>query len=264
MSNEKKSSHSSLYNEIPVELIEDNPEQPRKFMAEESFASLQKSINEKGVIQPILVQKQDEKIILVSGQRRLLASKNLKKETIPAIFVSGDAKEIALIENLQREDLHVIDEANALESFRKYKTNLDSNFNQEKLASLVGKKQNTVSEFLKISELPKDIKAECIRDKKNNQWTKKILLSIARKKTDAKKKEAFEKAKERLESINKQEKGKGNKDDIFHNALIKRVDTIRNSFNKIETKNLNPNRKTSLKKSLQTLKKELDSLLEKL
>lgn len=104
---------SNIYS-IPLDEIEDNPYQPRKEFDEESLKELAESIKIHGVIQPIVVREEDNKIVLVAGERRLRASKLAELEKIPAIIqTKGQALEISLIENLVREDLTPFEEADA-------------------------------------------------------------------------------------------------------------------------------------------------------
>ena len=105
---------SAFYN-VDIELIKPNPHQPRKFFDPDSLAELAQSIKEKGVLQPVIIRKDKTgQIHLVAGERRLRAAKNAGLEKIPAILTSGNPMEISLIENLQRDNLRPIEEAEAL------------------------------------------------------------------------------------------------------------------------------------------------------
>ena len=100
--------------EIKIDKIIPNPYQPRKTFSEESLKELAESIKQQGLIQPIIVVKDDEDYILIAGERRLRAHKLLKKDTIKAIIVDFDLsklREYAIIENLHREDLNPIEKA---------------------------------------------------------------------------------------------------------------------------------------------------------
>ncbi len=137
--------------EIPVDEITRNPRQPRSAMNERALDELTDSIRQKGVIEPIVVRPSQGGYELVAGERRLLACKKAGLRSVPAIIKEAgeeDAMEMALIENLQREDLNAIDEARA------YMT-LVSEFNltQEDLATKVGKDRSSVANCLRLLKL---------------------------------------------------------------------------------------------------------------
>jgi ParB family transcriptional regulator, chromosome partitioning protein len=98
-----------------MSLLAPDPEQPRKFFDEQALAELQASIASHGVLQPVLVREGGEGMfIIVSGERRYQAAKNAGLETIPAILTDGEPAEISIIENLLRENLTAIEEAEAI------------------------------------------------------------------------------------------------------------------------------------------------------
>ncbi len=135
--------------------VKTNKYQPRVDFKEEKLNELIKSIEEKGIIQPVLVRKVHDGYELIAGERRLRAAKRLQLEKIPAIVkeVSDlDMLEISLIENIQREELNAIEEANAFERFIS-----EFNFTQEKIARALGKDKSTVSNTLRLLSLPKKI-----------------------------------------------------------------------------------------------------------
>lgn len=166
---------SNIYS-IPLDEIEDNPYQPRKEFDEESLKELAESIKIHGVIQPIVVREEDNKIVLVAGERRLRASKLAELEKIPAIIqTKGQALEISLIENLVREDLTPFEEADALQTMiDEYK------YTQDKLAKVVGKNRTSISRSLSLNKIPKDLKEKCARV----HIPKRTLIEIARLKTE--------------------------------------------------------------------------------
>ena len=135
--------------------VKTNKYQPRVDFKEEKLNELIKSIKEKGIIQPVLVRKVHDGYELIAGERRLRAAKRLQLEKIPAIVkeVSDlDMLEISLIENIQREELNAIEEANAFERFIS-----EFNFTQDKIAQVLGKDKSTVSNTLRLLSLPKKI-----------------------------------------------------------------------------------------------------------
>ncbi len=141
---------------IPLDQIEVNPFQPRVNFDEDSLQELANSIRVHGVIQPISVRKVgQDKYQLIAGERRLRASKIAEKKEIPAFIRSAndqESLEIALIENIQREDL------NAIEIAVNYKRLIDEcSLNQDQLAERVGMKRSTVANYLRLLKLPPDI-----------------------------------------------------------------------------------------------------------
>ena len=161
---------------IPLDQIEVNPFQPRSTFEEESLNELADSIRIHGVIQPITVRRiENNKFQLIAGERRLRASKLAGKNEIPAyvrIATDQESIEIALIENIQREDL------NPLEISINYKRLQDEcDLTQEQLAERLGKNRSTVTNFLRLLRLPPDIQAG-LRDNKITMGHAKALMSI--------------------------------------------------------------------------------------
>lgn len=141
--------------EIAIKELRPNPYQPRKIFNEEALNELAASIKEHGVFQPIIVKKSIKGYEIIAGERRYRASILAGKETIPAIireFTDEQMMEVALLENLQREDLTAIEEAYA------YKSMLDKlELTQEELAVKVGKSRSHITNILGLLRLPKEI-----------------------------------------------------------------------------------------------------------
>ena len=141
--------------EISLKELRPNPYQPRKVFNEEALNELAISIKEHGVFQPIIVKKSIKGYEIIAGERRYRASILAEKETIPAIirdFSEEQMMEIALLENLQREDLTSIEEAYA------YKNMLEKlNLTQEELAAKVGKSRSHITNILGLIRLPKQV-----------------------------------------------------------------------------------------------------------
>lgn len=166
--------------ELKLTQIAPNPDQPRKTFQEESLAELADSIQQHGLIQPITVKHHDEDddtYLLVAGERRFRAFERLGRDTIPAIITTGNAEEIALIENIQREDLNPLEEAEALERMMER-----HRYTQEQLGQIIGKSQANVSKALGILTLPETIKAEYRTQPLIGKW---VLIEIARMKSEA-------------------------------------------------------------------------------
>jgi ParB family chromosome partitioning protein len=140
---------------ISLGSIKTNKYQPRIQFDEERLNDLVKSIKEKGVIQPVLVRRSPDGYELIAGERRLRAAKRLGMEKIPAIVkdVSDiDMFEISLIENIQREELNPIEEANAFERLV-----TEFKFTQDRIAQVLGKDKSTISNTIRLLMLPKKV-----------------------------------------------------------------------------------------------------------
>jgi ParB family chromosome partitioning protein len=142
--------------QIPLQQLRANPYQPRKTFNDESIQELSVSIKEHGVIQPIIVRNVLKGYEIIAGERRWRASQLIGLDTIPAVvrnFSDQQVTEIALIENLQREDL------NAIEIALAYQGLIDQfDLTQEELSVKVGKSRSHIANFLRILQLPKNIK----------------------------------------------------------------------------------------------------------
>ena len=168
---------SSAINEIEVELIYPNPEQPRRTFDEETLEELATSIRELGVIQPLSLRDAgDGTYQIIAGERRWRAAKLAGLATIPAyVRTASDSEvtEMALIENIQREDLNAIEVALA---FRKL---IDTyNLTQDRLSERLGKKRATIANHLRLLKLPAEIQLG-LRDHKLDMGHARALLSVA-------------------------------------------------------------------------------------
>ncbi len=149
--------------EINLNEIRSNPYQPRIHFPEESIEELAHSIKEHGVFQPIIVKKSIKGYQLVAGERRVRGAKKAGLETIPAIIrdlSDNQMMEIALLENLQREDLNAIEEANAYKSLMQ-----KLNITQEELAKRIGKSRSHVTNLLGVLNLPPEVQTEVVNKK---------------------------------------------------------------------------------------------------
>lgn len=157
-----KAAMATVGGRIPVDLIEVNPKQPRHDFDEQALKELAESIKTHDIIQPVTVTRTGNgKFRLISGERRLRASKMAGLKDIPAYIRSADDQELlemALLENLQRENL------NAIEISLSYKRLMDEcNFTQEQVAERMKKERSTVANYLRLLKLPPDIQSS-VRD----------------------------------------------------------------------------------------------------
>ncbi|NMB07327.1 MAG: nucleoid occlusion protein [Tissierellia bacterium] len=146
---------------IPISSIKPNPYQPRRDFNKKSLEELSQSIKSFGVLQPISVRKlQNENYELIAGERRLRASEIAQLNEIPAIvfeYKDNESAMIALIENLQREDLNFIEEAEGFNNLI-----VDHGFTQAELAEKIGKSQSTIANKLRLLKLPEDIQRSLV------------------------------------------------------------------------------------------------------
>ena len=154
---------SSQLKELKITDIVRDEEQPRRDFSKEAIEALAASIKEHGVLQPIVVTKEDGKYKIVAGERRWRASKIAGLETIPAIVRTLDSQnrlEISIIENAQREDLNAIELATA---YAKLKTQF--NLSTEDIAAKVGKSEASVQNTIRLLNLPDDVKKIMVKEK---------------------------------------------------------------------------------------------------
>ncbi len=173
---------------VPLDMIRSNPDQPRQYFDEGSLAELTDSVRQKGILQPVIVRRdRDGHIVLVAGERRVRAAKRAGLEMVPAILTKGNPAEISLIENLQRENLRPIEEAEAMARMVG-----EHGYTQEQLAKVVGKGRSTIAEMLSLVRLPEPIKEECRRA---DIYPRRLLVEIARQDTPARMMVLFERIK---------------------------------------------------------------------
>lgn len=161
--------------EIPVDKIIPNPYQPRQKFAPDELDELMNSIKAHGVLQPVLARRKGDKFELVTGERRWRAARQAGLAAIPAIIrEANDAEmlELGLIENLQRENLNVIEEAEGY-----HRLNAQFNLSQDDIAQRVGKARATVANVLRMLTLPDEIR-RMLADNKMQAGHAKVLLAV--------------------------------------------------------------------------------------
>ena len=160
---------------ISLNLIKSNSEQPRKSFDDEKIAELAQSIKEHGIIQPILLNRDGDKYIIVAGERRWRAAKSLGLKEVPAIIMDlteKDVLEISLIENIQRQDLNPIEEALAYKKLLK-----DFDLTQDELSKRIGKSRVAISNTIRLTALCDTVKQYLI-DEVISEGHGRALLSI--------------------------------------------------------------------------------------
>lgn len=161
--------------DLNVEEIDINPHQPRRTFKEESLRQLAESIGEMGVLQPILVLRENGRYLIVAGERRFRAARLAGHRTIPAIvrdYTKEEQMEAALVENLQREDLNPMEEAAAVRALMD-----NCRYTQEKAAQRLGKSRPAIANLLRLLQLPSDI-ADLIRSGALSEGHGRVLAGI--------------------------------------------------------------------------------------
>jgi ParB family transcriptional regulator, chromosome partitioning protein len=164
---------------LPLTSISPNPDQPRKYFDDAALEGLADSIRQQGLLQPVVVRKVEnsEDFTLIAGERRWRAAQIAGLRKIPALVRQHeDPLELALIENLQRQDLRPLDEAEALQALKERQALTD-----ELLAKIVGKSRSTVTELLTLNQLPNSIKEEC---RTSDNYQKSNLLQVVRQENE--------------------------------------------------------------------------------
>ena len=158
---------------INVHNIFPNAYQPRKFFNEEALEELSQSIQSYGIIQPITVRKIGDKFELVAGERRWRAARMANLESVPCNIIEitdTQSAEIALLENLQREDLNFIEEAEAY-----YNLINEHNFTQDELAKRMGKKQSTIANKMRLLKLSSKVRLICLENSLTERHARAML-----------------------------------------------------------------------------------------
>lgn len=162
--------------ELKINDIDPNTKQPRKTFDQERLEALAESIKEHGVVQPIIVKTEGSRYIIVAGERRWRAAKLAGLKTVPAIvkdLTSREVMEIALIENLQREDLNPVEEAEAYQRLIE-----EYSLTQEEVAKLVGKSRTAIANSVRLLSLSKEIK-EMITDGRLTSGHARALITVS-------------------------------------------------------------------------------------
>lgn len=160
---------------LSVEKIKGNPWQPRQDFDEDALLDLTESIREKGVLSPLIVTERDGQILLVAGERRLRAAKQAGLSEVPAImraFSDEDMAQIALIENIQRADLNIIEEATGYAALIK-----NYHYTQQQLADLMGKSRPYIANVLRLLDLPEPV-MKALQEGKISAGHARALLAV--------------------------------------------------------------------------------------
>ena len=163
---------------LSISVLVSNKLQPRKIFDEESLKDLTNSISERGIIQPIIVRKSNDdkaKFEIIAGERRLLAAQKAGLHEVPVVITEADdlkSLEFAIVENVQRNDLNAIEEAQGYQRLIK-----DFSYDQEKVAKFIGKSRSHIANFLRLLTLPSEV-INLVESKKLTPGHAKILVGL--------------------------------------------------------------------------------------
>jgi len=163
---------------LSISVLVSNQFQPRKFFDEESLKDLTNSISERGIIQPIIVRKSNDdkaKFEIIAGERRWLAAQKAGLHEVPVVITEADdlkSLEFAIVENVQRNDLNAIEEAQGYQRLIK-----DFSYDQEKVAKFIGKSRSHIANFLRLLTLPPEV-INLVEAKKLTPGHAKILVGL--------------------------------------------------------------------------------------
>jgi ParB family chromosome partitioning protein len=247
--------------DLPIIDLKTDPNQPRKSMDSQALEELVASIKTHGIIQPILFrqgvmvslsnQDQSEPVLyVVAGERRFKAAQQAGLLVLPGICVEGNPSEIALVENMLRQDLTPVEEAEGLQALM-----TEQKYTQEQLGGIIGKAQNTLSEILSLNKLPQAVRDVCRGDR---TISKSALITIAKKKQARGMTTAYNAYKA------KQQKGKTTrqkKDTNEPQAVFDMMDKAMTKIRSIDTSAWTDDDKTNFQTSLTSLKTEIDNYL---
>ena len=235
---------------ITLSDLHPDPNQPRKFMDPTALEELTASIKQHGVLEPILFRQDTDGILyIVAGERRFAAAQNAGMATIPAIFIEGNYAEISLVENLLRQDLTAVEEAEALKGLMD-----GQQYTQEQLAGIIGKARTTINEMLSLNRLPQEIRDEC---RNNGRIFKSDLIAIARNKQDRSMLTAWNKYKAKLA---KQQTGQTKHEKVsVAQGLIRWLDKTTEKLANLDITSVTDEEKTALSSVLSALSSQLSA-----
>ena len=250
-----------LYDINLKDLLSD-PNQPRKVIEPQALEELTASLTRHGVLVPILFRvetgeigghpdfPQQPVLYVVAGERRCAAARKPGLTHIPALLVEGNDSEIALVENLLRQDLTPVEEAEALQRLIE-----EEKYTQEQLGTMIGRARTTINESLSLNRLPKQIRDDCRGDRK---LTKSALVEIARKKQDRSMVKAYNTLKAKQEQGRKPRQ---KKDPNEPQTLFDMMDKTMTKIRTVDRSAWTDEDKTNFRTALASLKTGIDRYL---
>ena len=242
-----------LYNISIIDFL-NNPNQPRKVFDPDSLEELAASIKQHGILEPVLFQPGTQGYVtIVAGERRIAAAKKAGVNVIPAVCVEGNASEIALVENLLRQDLTAVEEAEAMKRLMD-----EQRYTQEQLSGVIGKARTTTNEILSLNRLPKEVRDDC---RGNRAVTREALLQIAKKKQERSMITAYNKYKEKLQKGDQPRQKKSPADTGSFQSVSELAGTMTTRLNNLDPANWADEDKNKMRDILTGLKDAVDSCL---
>lgn len=238
-----------------AELLPD-PSQPRQTLDNERLEALSLSVRKHGVLEPVLFrQAENGQLFVVAGSRRLEAARRARISKIPAVLADGDAAEIALVENLLRQDLTCIEESEAIEALK-----LRHGYTLAELASILGKSVSIMSEIISLTRLPVSLRDLCRGD---HDLARSILVEIAKLPSEQEMLDTFERFRNEglsRSALRKRETAPAQKKPGYTRLFR----SFTRQVNKIDVVNLADKERTRVKKELEVLKGVIEENLAKL
>jgi len=241
---------------IEVGLLQPDPQQPRKHFDPEALNELTASVRKLGVLQPVLFRRDDQgALFLVAGERRLIASQRAGLTKIPGIYVEGKYREISLVENILRENLTPVEEAEGMKLLI-----AEEGYSQTQLAEMLGKTQSSVSKTMTIANLPEDILAQV---RGNPNIPKTMLLEAASARTEKGMRTVFNRYMTR--EAKKAAAAVAAKPRSSHEAaIINQVVLFQDKLFKVDLSNWNEENRQDLAVALQDVRVAADRLLREI
>ena len=241
---------------IEVGLLQPDPQQPRKYFDPEALNELTASVRKLGVLQPVLFRRDDQgALFLVAGERRLIASQRAGLTKIPGIYVEGKYREISLVENILRENLTPVEEAEGMKLLM-----AEEGYSQTQLAEMLGKTQSSVSKTMTIANLPEDILAQV---RGNPNIPKTMLLEAASARTEKGMRTVFNRYMTR--EAKKAAAAVAAKPRSSHEAaIINQVVLFQDKLFKVDLSNWNEENRQDLAVALQDVRAAADRLLREI
>jgi ParB family chromosome partitioning protein len=244
---------------VPLAKLQPDPTQPRKYMDPQALEELTASVRQNGIIEPIVCRQEAKSglVYVVAGERRCAAARQAGLTHVPAVFIMGDNyAEIALIENLLRQDLNPVEEAEALKRLMD-----DRAYQQDELARIIGKSPATISLSLSLNKLPKEIRDEC---RKDPTIPRNVLVEIARKKQERSMVTQFQKYRDQqAKTAARQTAATTTRKRTKAEALSAQIGAIQNKIGDLDFPAFSTEDREMVRESLTSLKGTLDEALDR-
>ena len=240
--------------QIPLELLQPDPGQPRKYVDAQALDELASSIVSQGVLTPILFRRDAQGgFIVVAGERRVEAARKAGLEVVPALLVEGNPAEIALVENLLRQNLTPVEEAEALERIM-----TEQDYRQEDLSRIIGRAQPHISEALSLNRLPQAIRDECRSDPSVPRY---ILVEIAKGKQERGMLTRYQAYRAKLQSQQEVQDNTQTRRRTKAEAILASATSLQTRMAALKPEECEAAVRQNLAATLQELKQTIDTLL---